>query len=104
MYRNLTKYIIALLVILGDCAYAAESRGDSNKRNSADNGSQLLAQLELTKNFDIDSPANDTLAEQGFNAPLAVSIYISITQTHINLQRRYYTTFAPRAPPAFSHI
>ena len=104
MYRNLTKFIIALLVILSDCVYAAECRSDNPKRNTADIDSQLQSQIELSKNTDLDSPANDALPGKELKTALSLYFITNITQASLHLQASNYTSFSPRAPPTITHI
>jgi len=100
MYRSLTKFIVALLVLLGDCALTTTLT--SEYRNTTDNYSPQLSQSEQTDTYKLNprSPSpyaltNNTLATQSA-LHYALTITLSTTHTH----QHNYSLFSARAPPA----
>ena len=100
MYRCLTKFIVALLVILGDCAFTTEYR------NTTDSYSPQLSQSEHAENFNLDpqTPLPCSLPNKILSTQITNYYALTITLSEEHTHQHSYSTFSPRAPPATHQI
>lgn len=100
MYRFLTKFIVAYLVLLGDSAFAAEYHYDNKNENGIESySSQLSPSTQLEQAYShVSSFYNDLdLTYSTHSAHIFVSSYIDYS--HIIPSLLNHSDFSPRAPP-----
>lgn len=96
MYRSLTKFIVALLVILGDFAFTPE------QRNTTDSFTPQLSQSDQTEQLKSipQTPSSGILSKSVLSAQVTLYYALTITLSETHTFQHHYTTYSPRAPPA----
>lgn len=95
MYRCLTRFIVALLVILGDNAYTSE------QRLTTDSFTPQLSQSDQTEQFKPDpQPSSSGILSNNFLSTQITLYYaLTITLSETHTFQHHYTTYSARAPP-----
>jgi len=104
MYRSLTKFIVALLVLLGDCATTAALT--TEYRNTTDNYAPQLSQSEQTEPFKLNpqSPSPYALTNKTLATQITLHHALTITLSATHTRQHNYSKFSARAPPANHQI